>query len=148
MIVELYDSIYRLLAEDEMVLNYLQVDTGLPEEELALAKALKIQRQREPQELMEGLPMQTFYSLPSSRDYKNYRVYNALFMFDTYTQNDVNKALMVSKRLYGLLNESYLNTVNTGVFKAEWLDGYESPTNDPDSYCFTNVFSVSMVLDE
>lgn len=157
MIIDLYDAIYTLLSNDSNVLNYLQVDDLLDNsnfysdksepERILLAKAIKIQRQRIPKQLIESLPIVTFYSIPSGRDRLNDRVLNARFMIDIYTENNVDLALKISKCLYDLLHEQFLNVSNTNSFKGYWVDGYESPTNDADTYCFTDVYELSISLD-
>ena len=157
MIVELYDAIYQLLSTDQTVLNYLRVSDLLLSETFAsdlddeqrnrLAKANKIQRQQMPKQLFESLPILTFYSMPGGRDINNLMVYNGRFMFDIYTDNNVDLALQVSKRLFELLDNQFLDVANTASLKGIWLDGYESPTNDADTYCFTNLFDLSIVIE-
>ena len=157
MIVDLYDGLFQLLSSDQTVLNYLQVsdllliETFAPDitedERLKLAKAMKIQRQQMPKQLIESLPIMTFYSIPGGRDSRNISVYNGRIMFDIYTQNNVDLALGVTKRLFELLDKQLLNLENTASLQGIWLDGYESPTNDADTYCFTNLFDLSIVLE-
>ncbi len=121
---------------------------GLSANKLELQKAKKIQMQQIPKQLIETLPIITFYKLPSGKDLLNSLVYNAIFMFDTYTQNDVELAHLIAKELYKIFDEEYLDIPNVGTFRGEWLDGYESATNDPDTYCFTNLIAVSIALEE
>lgn len=154
----MYNSIYKLLTSSETVLNYIKTAElindvnfapDLAGEENAevrklLAYAIKIQKQQIPKELSARLPLITFYKLPGGKDSGNNCVYNATFMFDIYTAGDVELAHKLSEELYSMFNDKFIDIIGYDSFKCEWLDAYESTTNDPDTYCFTNLVSLSI----
>ena len=147
MVVKLYNGIYRALANDPEILNLLGVDTGLTASALALKKADKIQKRKKPQNLSEGLPLIAFYTPGGGKDANNDEVYNGIFLFDVYTNDDVNKAHQITERIEKIFKDEIPAFPGLTTFETGWEDSFESETNLPNTYCFTTVLTFSVGLD-
>lgn len=140
-VIHLYDGIYQYLANDEVILDLLEIDTTLDEDELMLQKALHIQRRSKPQDLAENIPLITFYTPGGGRDVNNTSVYDSLFVFDIYTKDDVEKALMIAKRLLELFDSNIPVVEGIATMESSFEDGHESEVDLQNTYCFTLLFS-------
>ncbi|MEM0173400.1 MAG: hypothetical protein QXI16_02720 [Sulfolobaceae archaeon] len=141
LITELYNGIYRTLANDEQILSYLNIDITLPEDELLLVKAKKIQKRRKPQELIQdNLPLISFYSVGGGTLKRNSEVYMASFVFDIYTYNDVELAQQIANRIFEIFNRNIPLIPSITTFETDFEEAFESIVNGvSDIYCFTIV---------
>jgi len=139
-IIDLYNSIYRILANDPDILNYLGIGVGADN----LTKAKKIQKRSKPQDLANNLPLITFYAPPGRRD--NSAVYVTPFVFDIYTNDDVPTAHKIAQRIIDLFDGQLHPMVGVESMESYFITGHESQTDLQNTYCFTVVieFSVSI----
>lgn len=145
---DLYNGIYRVLANDTDVLNYLGVDTTLPSNQLLLEKARRIQKRSKPQRLAENLPMITFFAPPGRRSPKNHLVYNTVFVFDVYTNDDVNLAHRIGDKIMELFDGEIHPMMGLESYEQIFETAHESSTDSQDTYCFTVVIEFSVSLDK
>lgn len=144
MIVDLYNSIYLTLSQDDGVLNLL----GLNANSSALDKAKKIQKRARPSDLaISNMPLITFFAPPGRRDAGNMTVYNVGIIFDIYTNDDVNKAQRLADRIYDLFNQETPELLNLENFECYVVSEHESATDLENVYCFTVVVEFSIVID-
>jgi hypothetical protein len=87
-VVNLYNGIYKVLANDPIVLDYL----GIGSIATPLQKAQRIQKRSKPTKLVENLPLIAFYAPPGRREPNNFEVYTTTFVFDLYTSDNVDLA--------------------------------------------------------
>lgn len=141
-IVDLYNGIYKVLAFDEAVLNYL----GIGESADPLTKAKRIQKRAKPQDIPENLPVIAFYTAPGKREGRNSEVYVTNFIFDIYTNDDVPTAQDIGQRIIDLFEGEIPGFRNVETFAGLWVSAYEGETDLANTYCFTVViqFSISM----
>lgn len=145
-VTDLYNGIYKVLANDETILNYLGIGISATN----IQKATKIQKRSKPQDLVEdNLPIISFYTPAGQREHKNLYVYVASFVFDVYTQDDVTLAQNIAERITQLFNGE-INAFLGGVenFQGELVTAHESMTDLQNSYCFTVVINMSVSLDK
>ena len=147
-VVNLYDGIYRVLANDPKVLNYLGIDESGDAEEVALRKAERIQKRSKPQKLTEILPVITFYAPPGRRESGNLQVYNTNFVFDLYTQDDVNTAQRMASRIQELFDGVIHPFMGVENFESLLVTMHESESDLQNTYCFTVVISFSITLED
>lgn len=143
-IVNLYNGIYRILANDDVILNLL----GITDKSDNLKKAKRIQKRSQPQIIIEELPIITFYSPAGKRGVKNTEVYNATFMFDIYTKDNVDLALNIAQRIIELFEKKLNPMMGVETFESSFVEGYESRSNLQNTYCFTLVFDMFIGLSE
>lgn len=143
-IVNLYNGIYRILANDDVILNLL----GIADKSDNLKKAKRIQKRSQPQIIIEELPIITFYSPAGKRGVKNAEVYNATFMFDIYTKDNVDLALNIAQRIIELFEKKLNPMIGVETFESSFVEGYESRSNLPNTYCFTLVFDMFIGFSE
>lgn len=146
LVVNLYNNIFRMLSNDEIVLSYLQI--GEDVDDLLVEKAKKIQKRSKPQEVTDNIPLIAFYAPPGRLDTENYLVYNAPFVFDIYTYDDVDTAHKLAGRLSELFDRKLLSFSGVENFSSRFLTAYESSVDLENVYCFTAVFEFSAVLNE
>lgn len=139
--VKLYDNIYMTLANDDTILGLMDIAGADP-----LTKALHIQKRANPQGLADNLPMISFYSPDGGRESGNSEVYNAIFVFDVYTNDDVDVAQQISDRIYDIFDNNILPWEGIENFSCTFLKSYESSVNTPNVYCFTTIVSMSIAL--
>ncbi len=132
-VVNLYNGIYRVLANDEQILNYL----GLSSASTNLEKAKHIQKRSKPQDLVENLPLITFYSPGGFRDSINDYVYGSRFFFDIYTSDDVELAQNIAQRILDLFEGEIPPWMGVENFTCRFEDGHESAVDLANIYCFT-----------
>jgi len=143
-VVDLYNNIYRVLANDEAVLNYLGVGVSAS----ALTKAKHLQKRAKPQNIVDNLPLIAFYAPPGGgRERGNELVYNAPFVFDIYTNDDVNLAHQIAKRIIDLFEGKLMPFMGMENFESKFVTGYESDSGMQNAYCFTVVMQMSVSLD-
>lgn len=144
MVVELYNGIYRWLAQDEVILNYL----GLAPTSSATEKARHIQKRVQPQLLAENLPLIAFYAPPGRREGKNHLVYTTDFIFDIYTQDDVELAQKIGQRLIDCFDAKIVPFQRIENFESCWETAHESTVDLENTYCFTVVIKFSISLEK
>lgn len=132
-VVDLYNGIFRVLANDNELLSLL----GIGATSSRLTRALRIQKRSRPQELVKNLPMITFYTPGGAREFRNRSVFNHSFVFDVYTADDVDLAQRIAKRVVDLFDGNINPFVGVENFEAEAVDGFESLAGAPNVYCFT-----------
>lgn len=140
--IDLYNGIYKALANDEEFLNLIGLDLSADN----LTKAKRIQRRAKPQTLNAPLPMIAFYTPGGRVDEGNTLVFNSVFYFDVYTEDDVDRALRISARLLEMFHREVPEFSNIGSFETVLLNQHESAVGTDNVYCFTTVlkFSVQM----
>lgn len=143
-VVNLYNGIYKVLSNDETVLNYLGIGTSAS----PLDKARHIQKRAKPQNLANHLPLIAFYSPPGQRGGDNYLVYNTKFVFDIYTRDDVDLAQRIGDRIHRLFEGIIHPMMGIENFESLMVSQHESESDLPNSYCFTVVIDFSISLDE
>lgn len=145
--VSLYNSLYQLLSTDPIILSYLQIDPAD-----ALTKAKRIQRRMKPVDpvnattTITNFPLISFYNVPGNRETANGDVFRAPFLFDVYTSDDVTLALNIQERIFQLL-EGNMPVGEQLTLASRFLDGFESTTDLLNTYCYTQVFELSVSLD-
>lgn len=145
-VVNLYNEIYRLLTNDDDVLNYLGIDTSMDEGSVLLQKARKVQKRRRPQNPVDNVPLITFYTPGGGADQGNYMVFNSPFVFDVYTNDDVDLAQRLSSHLVGLLARKNHPMCGVESYETKLLDAFESSTDLSNVYCFTAVIRFSVTI--
>jgi len=143
-VVNLYNGIYKILANDDALLNLL----GITDKTDNLKKAKRIQKRSQPQVIIAELPLITFYSPAGKRGIKNSEVYNATFMFDIYTKDNVDLALNISQRIIELFEKKLNPMLGVETFESSFVEGYESRSNLQNTYCFTLVFDMFIAFDD
>lgn len=142
-VVNLYNGIYRVLANDQIVLDYL----GIGENASNLDKAKRVQKRSKPQNLAKSMPLITFYAPPGRREGENLLVYNTNFYFDIYTNDDVDLAQRIGDRITELFEGVIHPMMGVENFESLLVTMHESESDLPDSYCFTVVINFSISLD-
>jgi hypothetical protein len=143
-ITDLYNGIYKVLANDAIILDYL----GIGETANALTKSRHIQKRANPQDVTDNIPMIAFYATPGRREGRNSFVYTTPFVFDIYTNDDVQLAQDVSDRLTDIFNGEIHPFAGIESFQAELVTAHESTTDLANTYCFTVVISMSVALEK
>lgn len=146
-VTQLYDEIFRALAKNTNILNLLGI---LPSGDVSqdnLVKASKIQKRRQPMNVVESLPIISYYTPGGTPDRRNNLVYNSTFIFDIYTNDDVELAQEISDTIVDLFDGEI--PVFTGVenFETMVVDQFESTTDLVNTYCFTTIMLFSVSLD-
>lgn len=143
-VVSLYNGIYKVLANDDTVLNYL----GIGASASYLEKAKHIQKRAKPQNVAESLPIIAFYSLPGKREGQNLLVYTTNFVFDIYTNDDVNLAHQIADRIAALFDGEIHPMMGIESYESLVVTMHESDSDLPNTYCFTVVIEFSMSLEQ
>lgn len=141
-VVALYNNIYRVIANDAELLTLIGIEANAAN----LEKSKRIQKRSKPQELLERLPLISFYSTGGDRERENESVFNPSFTFDVYTSDDVDTAHRVAQRIINLFEGKINPFMGVENFEAKFVDAYESGVNAPNIYCFTTelLFSVTV----
>ena len=142
MIADLYAGIFKVMAKDSQMLSLLNIAAGD-----AVQKARQIQKRSQPQGLDKYSPLITFYKVPGDgRDVRKDNVYNATFVFDVYTKDDVELALAIAKRIKELFDGEINPFESIESFETSFEDGYESKASLPNTYCFTSVLTFCITI--
>lgn len=143
MIVSIYNSLYSILSHDQEILNYLQLGSS----PTALQLAKKIVKQSRPQEVLNLMPLVTFYNMPSRRQRTNFLVYDAVFHFDIYTGNDVNTAHLIAQRIFELLEDRIVLTTDDTETLTNWfVDSYEFVSGFQNVYSYRSIFQIPTTI--
>jgi hypothetical protein len=143
-VTQLYNGIYKVLANDQIILDYLGVGTGADD----LTKAKHIQKRSQPQDVVNNLPLIAFYSPPGRREGRNMMVYVSPFVFDIYTYDDVSLAQDICERISDLFCGEISPFEGVESFQAELVTAHESSSDLSNTYCFTIVIAMSVSLDK
>lgn len=143
-VVSLYNGIYKVLSNDETVLNYLGVGSGAS----ALDKAKRIQKRHKPQDLASNMPIIAFYATPGQRVGDNYLVYETNFIFDIYTNDDVSLSQKIGDRVLGLFEGVIHPMMGVESMESMVVSMHESAVDLPNCYCFTVVINFSVSLEQ
>jgi hypothetical protein len=136
-VVDLYNGIYRTLANDVEILELLGItDTD------KLTRAKKIQKRAKPQDLATNIPIITFYTPGGTPDPINDLVYGATFVFDIYTNDDVDKAHKISNRIFRIFHKEIPKFEGLETTSSKFEDAHESATDLTNTYCFTIVITM------
>jgi hypothetical protein len=140
-ITQLYDEVYRALTRDTDLMALMGLGTAT-----SIEVAKKIQKRRKPQDIVANMPLISFYSPGGAKDHNNDLVFGSVFVFDVYTNDDVELAQDISARLCKMFNKELLPLVGIESFESVFADQSESLTDLPNTYCFTTliVFYVSL----
>lgn len=137
-IINLYNGIYSLIANDKDILEYVGLDGNVTNSQ----KGPKFQKQSKPQQLSNNIPLIAFYTPGGNVDFVNLDVFHPIFFFDIYTPDNVNLAHQIAERLCKLLSNE-LNFSGVGGSSATILDAHESDSNLENVYCFSIEISFS-----
>lgn len=143
-VVSLYNGIYKVLSNDETVLNYLGIGTKAT----SLDKAKRIQKRHKPQDLSTNMPLIAFYATPGSRTGENYLVYETNFIFDIYTNDDVSKAQKIGERVLELFEGVIHPMMGVESFESMVVSMHESAVDLANCYCFTVVINFSVSIEQ
>lgn len=143
-VVSLYNGIYKVLSNDETVLNYLGLGTSAS----PLDKAKRLQKRHKPQELVTNMPLIAFYATPGSRVGENYLVYETNFIFDIYTKDDVSKAQKIGDRILELFEGVIHPMMGVESFESMVVSMHESAVDLANCYCFTVVINFSVSIEQ
>lgn len=143
-VVSLYNGIYKVLSNDETVLNYLGIGTLAS----PLDKAKRIQKRHKPQDLATNMPLIAFYATPGSRVGENYLVYETNFIFDIYTKDDVSNAQKISNRILELFEGVIHPMMGVESFESMVVSMHESAVDLANCYCFTVVINFSISIEQ
>lgn len=143
MVTDLYSEIHKALRSDPQFLDLMGLD---PADLLSLGK--RIQKRARPTNLAEeNLPLTAFYAIPQGgADRSNYLVYNAIFMFDVYTSDDVSLALDIAKRIVQLFDVTIQSFDGVESFETALVAQHESASDLQNSYCFTTVLHFTVTI--
>lgn len=143
-VVSLYNGIYKVLSNDETVLNYL----GIGPSASSLDKAKRIQKRHKPQDLATNMPLIAFYATPGSRVGENYLVYETNFIFDIYTKDDVSNAQKLGGRVLELFEGVIHPMMGVESFESMVVSMHESAVDLANCYCFTVVINFSVSIEQ
>lgn len=144
-VVNLYNGIYKVLANDKTVLSYLGISGASA---TPLEKAKHIQKRHKPQNLVENMPLITFYAPPGSRAGENLLVYSTNFVFDIYTSDNVDLAQKIGERLVQMFDGEINPMTGIETYESLLVTMHETATDMANSYCFTVVVNFSFSLDK
>jgi hypothetical protein len=141
-VVNLYNNIYALITNNKNILYYL----GMGDNPNNLEKAKKVQKRAKPQNLVDNIPLLAFYAPPGGLDRGNDSVYVAPFVFDIYTNDDVNTAHLIAEELTKVIDRKLLPFNGVDSFESRFITAHESSVDVENVYCFTIVFEFSILL--
>jgi len=141
-VVNLYNNIYTLITENETILYYL----GMGGNPSNLEKAKKVQKRAKPQSLVDNVPLIAFYAPPGGLDKGNDTVYVAPFVFDIYTNDDVNTAHLIAEELSNMIDRQLLSFYGVDSLESKFITAHESNVDIENVYCFTVAFEFSIVI--
>lgn len=144
MVTDLYAEIHRILRTDSQLLELMHLN---PADVLRVEQ--RIQKRSQPLNLIEGnLPLISFYASRKGKiSRENDLVYHSFIKFNTYTANNVDLALKISKRIGELFRNVISPFENVENFETTLYKEHETPTLMSDVYCFTTVLHFSLSLD-
>lgn len=143
-VVNLYNGIYRVLANDDTVLSYL----GIGKDAKPIEKAKHIQKRCKPQRIADSVPLITFYAPPGFVDKGNYIVYGTDFVFDIYTKDDVDLAQRIAERVAEIFVGKIYPMKEVENFQSEFVTSHESTVDIENTYCFTVVVNFSVSIEK
>lgn len=141
-VVNLYNNIWSIIANDSIILTFMNL-VGADN----LTKAKRIQKRARPQNIIDNLPLITFYSPDGNLELKNSYVYNAVFVFDVYTNDDVELAHNLAQRIIEIFDRELHPMNGVESFESKFIRAYESNSNLANTYCFTVVLSMYISTD-
>jgi len=142
-VVNLSNGIYKTLAKDGVVLNYL----GIGPTATSLMKAKRIQKRSKPTSLIENLPLITFFLPPGRRGGNNMDVYSTQAQFDIYTKDDVDLAQKLGSRIIELFEGEIPPMDGVTTFESLFVSAHETPSDLANTYCFTVVVQFSIEIE-
>lgn len=141
-VVNLYNNIWRILANDNDILTFMNL-VGADN----LTKAKRIQKRARPQNIIDNLPLITFYTPDGNLEVRNSFVYGAMFVFDIYTSDDVELAHNIAQRIIDLFDREIHPMNGLESFESKFIRAYESNSNLANTYCFTVVLNMYISTD-
>lgn len=144
-ISDFYAYVHTTLRNDPQIQSMLGLSTTSTLTEMAI----KIQKRKQPQNLVpNNLPLISFYKNPGERG-ENYLEYRFIVDFDIYTQDDVELALNISDRIVELFDDKYLPLLKGSVFKGVYVTSAEDGTDLANTYkYFTQIGFTIGIEDE
>lgn len=144
MTVKLYNGIFVTLTNDSVLLDLLNIDTNTTNSEFKLLRAYKFQKRRKPQNLVDNIPIISFYSPSGGAEPNNSEVWDATFVFDIYTNDDVERAHLIGERIVELFDGEIVPIEGITTFESSLEEQYESLTDMPNTYCWTVIITMSI----
>jgi hypothetical protein len=144
LVVDLYDGIYKVLANDKVILDFLGIGVKADN----LVKSKHIQKRSNPQDIVKSLPVICFYAPPGHRSTSNHLVYAAPFIFDAVTADNVPLAQSIVSRITQLFDGEINPFSGIENFEARMLTAHESKPDLANTYCFTVVIEMVVSLEK
>lgn len=145
MVVNLYTAIYNELVRDEVILSLMGLTgSGM------VTRARRIQRRAKPQDLIiDNMPMIAFYAIPQGGlQARNDYVYDAVFVFDVYTHDDVSLAQDIAQRITDRFHGEISPFEDVENFESLLINQHESDSSLNNTYAFTTVIKFSLALEK
>jgi hypothetical protein len=73
-------------------------------------------------------------------------VYVAPFVFDIYTNDDVNTAHLIAEELSNMIDRQLLSFYGVDSLESKFITAHESNVDIENVYCFTVAFEFSIVI--
>lgn len=128
-ISDVYATIHKALREDPVIRKLMGFDDTTDNVEMAV----RIQKRMKPVNVVDNLPIITFYKLPGQRGV-NHLEYVTVYDFDIYTGDDVELAVDLADRINYLFDNKYLNIPKGSTFKAQYVTSAEDDTDLENTY--------------
>jgi hypothetical protein len=144
MITGLYENIQRAIMNDAQILELMDLSAADP---VTIIK--RIEKRMKPQNLVEqNLPLISFYAVQGGGlQRSNDRVYDAIFMFDVYTHDDVSQAFDISARLGDMFHGFIPEFDSVENFETLMISQFESEADLANTFCFSTALKFSITVD-
>jgi hypothetical protein len=144
-ISDIYAYIHTTLRQDPEIISMLGLAADASLEDLAT----KIQKRKQPQNLVQhNLPLISFYKNPGARG-TNYLEYRFIVDFDIYSQDDVELAINIADRIAQLFDDKFMSGLTKGsVFKGEYVTSAEDDTDLENTYKYFTQIGFTIGIDE
>lgn len=145
MIINLYVAIQKALFNDPQI----QALMGFDPADL-VSRAKRIQKRSDPQDLaIDIMPLIAFYAVSAGGlDPRNSLTYDAIFLFDVYTNDDVSLAHDISHRILEMFHAEISPFEGVENFETLLLNQYESRSDLENTYAFTTALKFSIAMEK
>lgn len=143
--VALYRGIIKSLLGSTEFMNLMGLSNADAE-----TKSIRIQRRRKPQNILKNLPLVAYYTPDGSKDTDNVDVYCPTFVFDIYTNDNVELAQNIGELIKGLFADKLVGMSNITSYSSNFECEFESDAGLDFCYCWTIVmtFRVNLVRED